>query len=113
MGRAWLCGLREADRREQLDLIRKAEGREWPRVKKGIEQALRDHADRGLCFSLGDWRPEIHAVAAPLPPSAEGDVLVFSCSGASFQMGREKLTQEIGPRLLNLVGNVRTAMTNP
>jgi DNA-binding IclR family transcriptional regulator len=113
MGRAWLCGLREADRREQLDLIRRAEGREWPRVRKGIEQALRDHAHRGLCFSLGDWRPEIHAVSAPLPPSEEGEVLVFSCSGASFQMGREKLEQEIGPRLLNLVGNVRTAMINP
>ncbi len=113
MGRAYLAGLREPERRDLLDQIRKAEGREWPRVKKGIDQALRDHADRGLCFSLGDWRPEIHAVAAPLPRPDDGEVLVFSCSGASFQMGRDKLLGEVGPRLLNLVGNVRTAMTNP
>ncbi len=39
-----------------------------------------------------------------------GDVLVFSCSGAPFQLGREKLEAEIGPRLLTLVGNVRSAL---
>lgn len=111
MGRAYLAGLPEAERRSLLDEIRKAEGREWPQVKKGIERALRDHAERGLCFSLGDWRPEIHAVAVPLCPADGSPPTVFSCSGAAFQMGREKLEQEIGPRLLNLVGNVRSAMT--
>jgi DNA-binding IclR family transcriptional regulator len=113
MGRAYLAGLPEPRRRDLLDQIRRAHGRDWPRLKKGIDQALRDHADTGLCFSLGDWRPEIHAAAAPLPPADDGEVTVFSCSGAAFQMGREKLMREIGPRLLNLVGNVRTAMTNP
>jgi DNA-binding IclR family transcriptional regulator len=111
MGRAYLCGLAGPERRGLLDQIRRAEGREWPRVRKGIDRALRDHAEGGLCYSLGDWRREIHAVAAPLPPAGDGEVLVFSCSGAAFQLGREKLTREIGPRLLNLVGNVRSAMT--
>jgi DNA-binding IclR family transcriptional regulator len=80
-------------------------------VKKGIDRALRDYQAHGLCFSLGDWRQEIHAVAAPLAPAGEGELLVFSASGAAFQVGREKLEQEIGPRLLNLAGNVRSAMT--
>jgi hypothetical protein len=37
--------------------------------------------------------------------------MVFSCSGASFQMGRDVIEADIGPRLINLVGNVRTAMS--
>jgi DNA-binding IclR family transcriptional regulator len=113
MGRAYLCGLREPERKALLDRIRRAEGPEWPRVRKGIEQARRDHEALGFCFSLGDWRKEIHAVAAPLVPADDSEVLVFSCSGASFQLGRERLEKEIGPRLLNLVGNVRSAMTYP
>ncbi len=110
MGRAWLCGAGEAERKALLEEVRRADPLEWPRVKRGLDQALRDHASRGLCFSLGDWRKEIHAVATSL--ALGGEVLVFSCSGAAFQMSREKLEGEIGPRLLNLVGNVRSAMTD-
>jgi DNA-binding IclR family transcriptional regulator len=111
MGRAWLCGAPEPERRALVDELRRSDPSDWPRVKKGLDQALRDHAAQGLCFSLGDWRKEIHAVAAPLALGDGGEVLVFSCSGAAFQMSRDKLEQEVGPRLLNLVGNVRSAMT--
>jgi DNA-binding IclR family transcriptional regulator len=110
MGRAYLCGLGGPERRELLDRIRRAEGQAWPQLKKGIERALRDYQDHGLCFSCGDWRKEIHAVAAPLVPSGDGELLVFSASGAAFQVGREKLEQEIGPRLKNLVDSVRSAL---
>lgn len=110
MGRAYLCGLGGPERRELLDQIRREEGARWPQVKKGIDRALRDYREHGLCFSLGDWRKEIHAVAAPLVPPGEGELLVFSASGAAFQVGREKLEREIGPRLKNLVDSVRSAL---
>ena len=112
MGRAYLCGLAEPDRRALLDELRRGEGAEWPRVKRGIEGALRDYSARGFCTSLGDWRKEIHAIAAPLVTD-DGEPIVFSCSGAAFQLPRERLEDEIGPRLLNLVGNVRSAMAYP
>jgi len=111
MGRAYLCALPEPERRALLDQLRRADPSAWPQVKKGVERALRDFQAHRLCFSLGDWRPEIHAVAAPLVSPDDGEVLVFSCSGAAFQLGRERLVEEIGPRLLNLVGNVRSAIT--
>ncbi len=112
MGRAYLCGLGDADRRRLLDELRRAEGAAWPAIRRGIDQALRDHAERGVCFSLGDWRREIHAIAAPVV-QPDGEVMVVSCSGAAFQLPREKLEGDIAPRLLNLVGNVRSALTNP
>lgn len=114
MGRAWLCGLPEAERRPVLAQLREEAGARWPEVKRGIDRALRDHARCGLCFSLGDWRPEIHAVAAPLVVAGAGDAepLVFSASGAAFQVGREKLEREVGPRLKNLVDSVRSALAH-
>jgi DNA-binding IclR family transcriptional regulator len=109
MGRAWLCGLADPARRELLELLRQDEGERWPQVKKGIDRALRDYREQGLCFSLGDWRKEVHAVAAPLVTD-DGEVLVFSASGAAFQVSREMLEQQVGPRLKNLVDNVRSAL---
>ena len=111
MGRAYLCGLAGPERAALLAQVRQEEGRRWAEVKRGIDRALRDHRRAGLCFSLGDWRPEVHAVAVPFVPDGEGEVLVFSASGAAFQVGRERLEQEIGPRLKNLVDNVRSALT--
>lgn len=110
MGRACLAALPERERKALLEEIRAGDPERWPEVRRGIEHAAREHAEKGFCLSLGDWRREVHAVAAPLALPERGDVIVFSCSGAPFQLGREKLEAEIGPRLLTLVGNVRSAL---
>lgn len=112
MGRAYLCGLPEPERRALLEQLREEAGARWPDAKRGIDRALRDYRRHGLCFSVGDWREEVHAVAAPLLPAGDGEVLVFSASGPAFQVGREKLEREIGPRLKNLVDNVRSALAH-
>lgn len=39
------------------------------------------------------------------------EIMVFSCSGASFQLPPEVIEVDIGSRLLNLVENVRTALS--
>ncbi len=112
MGRAYLAALPERERKAVLEEIRASEPERWPELRKGIEQALREHHDRGFCLSLGDWRREVHAVAAAVAPPDGSDVLVFSCSGAPFQLDRRKLEEDIGPRLLTLVGNVRSALAH-
>jgi DNA-binding IclR family transcriptional regulator len=95
MGRAYLCGVPAPGRRQLLEQLRQEAGKGWPEVKRGIDRAVNDHQRHGLCFSLG----------------GDGEVLVFSASGAAFQVGREKLERELGPRLRNLVDNVRSALT--
>jgi DNA-binding IclR family transcriptional regulator len=111
MGRAYLAGLEGPARQALLAQLRQEAGARWAGVKRGLDRALQDHARHGLCFSLGDWRAEVHAVAAPLVLPGDGEVLVFSASGAAFQVGRDALAREIGPRLRNLVDNVRSALT--
>src|SRR5512138_1493641 len=112
MGRAWLAAAPEKVRKAVLEELRAAEPARWAVLKKGIDQALREYAQRGFCTAEGDWRREVHAAAAPLVPPDDGEILVFSCSGAPFQFGREKLEADIGPRLLTLVGNVRSALAS-
>ena len=110
MGRAYLCALPEDEQAELMDQIRASDELSWPNIKEGIEKAIADYQEFGYCMSLGNWRTEVHAIAVPLVPD-DGDIMVFSCSGASFQLSKQMIESDIGPRLLNLVGNVRTALS--
>ncbi len=111
MGRACLVALPEQERLELMEEIRKQDEHNWPRIKDAIDQSLIDYRERGYCLSLGDWRKEVHAIAVPLLPEDGSEIIVFSCSGASFQLSPEAIETDVGPRLLNLVGNVKTALS--
>jgi DNA-binding IclR family transcriptional regulator len=52
----------------------------------------------------------VNGVSVPLAQADETEPVVFSCSGASFQLDIDLLNKEVGPRLLTLVGNVRSAL---
>ncbi len=110
MGRAYLCALDAEKRRVLLDELKAANRGEWPKLKKRIEEAFEEFEREGWCTGLGDWRREVHAIAVPLAPADGGDPMVFSCSGTAFHLTPEKLLQDVGPRLLTVVGNVRAAL---
>jgi DNA-binding IclR family transcriptional regulator len=107
MGRALLCALPGKERENLMEQIRVRNEAHWPRIKAGIDQALKDYEERGFCFSLGDWKKDVHAIAAPLIPSDGSRILVFSCAGAAFQLRQHMLEDDIGPRLLNLVSTIK------
>lgn len=110
MGRALLCALPDAERESLLGQIQLRNEADWPRIKSGIEQAMKDYTERGFCLSLGEWKRDVHAVAAPFIPSDGSRILVFSCVGAAFQLRRHMFEDDIGPRLLNLITNVRETL---
>ena len=110
MGRALLCALPEAERANIMEQIRIRNEADWPKIHAGIEQGLKDYAKLGFCLSLGEWKKDVHAVATPLVPADGSRILVFSCVGAAFQLRRHMLEEDIGPRLLNLVTNVKVAL---
>ena len=110
MGRALLCALPERDRINLMAQVELRSGPDWPRIRAGIEQSLKDYQERGFCFSLGDWKKDVHAVATALVPADGSRILVFNCAGAAFQLRRHMLEDDIGPRLLNLTTNVKEAL---
>jgi DNA-binding IclR family transcriptional regulator len=111
MGRAYLAAVTKEKREELMEKIRISDEDNWPRIKAGIDKAVIDFRDKGYCLSLGDWRPESHALAVPLVPEDDTSaIMVFSCSGAAFQLSADVFENDIGPRLLNLVANVKTVL---
>ncbi len=111
VGRAFLCGLPDGRRAELLNDLRTENAADWPRLRKGIERAMRDYVEHGYCSSLGEWRPEVHAIAVPLRRGEGFPPIVFSCSGPAFELTVEAVQRDVGPRLVALVGNVAHALT--
>lgn len=105
MGRAYLAGAPEAERNFLMDQIRLRDEQQWPRIKAGIEQGFRDYAERGFCISLGDWDKDIYGVGVPFS-SPNAGLMAFNCGGPAFMLTREKLEEDIGPRLVSLVQKV-------
>ncbi|PBZ28468.1 IclR family transcriptional regulator [Pseudomonas aeruginosa] len=108
IGRACLAAMPEDEREFILGHIRKRHPEDWPEVRKGLERAFRDYADYGFCLSLGEWQRDVNAVGVALHHESHG-LLAFSCGGPSFHLKREKLEDDIGPRLLHMVHNIEAA----
>ena len=75
-----------------------------------MEEARRDYEQHGFCLSIGDWRRDVNAVATPFDPRDGTKPVVVGCSGAAFQLSPDLLERDIGPRLLALVGNLRSTL---
>ena len=112
MGRAYICALPEEKRDELLEQIRLDDEKNWPTVKPGIDEAIKNYQEYGYCLGLGSWRKENNAVSVPLFLDDGNEIMIFSCGGPSFQFIESKIKDDIAPRLLNLVGNVKTVLDN-
>jgi DNA-binding IclR family transcriptional regulator len=110
LGRAYLCAIPEDERKVVIDEIRMRHPADWPLNRRRLEAAFRDYEQYGFCLALGDWRRDVNAVATPFDPRDGTKPVVVGCSGAAFQLAPDLLRREIGPRLLALVGNLRSSL---
>lgn len=107
-GRACLAAMPDNEREFILEHIRQRHLQDWPAIRKGLERAFRDYADYGYCMSIGEWQRDVNAIAVPLLHAQHG-LLTFNCGGPSFHLSREKLEDDIGPRLKHMVNNIAAA----
>lgn len=110
MGRAYIAALDDVARARLLDRARAHYGSDWPALRTGIEQALRDYAERGFAASIGDWQREIHAVGVAIVLPESRRIYGLNCGGASFLLSRERLEGEIGPRLVEAARHIEIAV---
>ena len=103
MGRAYLAALDPREREARLTLYRKDIPRpQWNDIRAGVERAVRDYERHGFCLSVGEWNKDVWAVGTPMVSREGGRILALNCSGPMFDITRQRIVQEIGPRLLTL-----------
>ena len=110
MGRALLAALPASERAHLMDFIAKREPDRWPQIRAGIERGLDDYATRGFTMSIGEWKSDVNAVGVPLIPADGSPIVAFNCGAPSFQLSRERLETDIGPRLVNLVRGIEVLL---
>jgi len=110
MGRALIAALPASEREWLLGHIARREGERWPQLRRGIERAIADYGARGFALSVGDWQRDVSAVGVPLIAPDGTGVFAFNCGAPAFQIPRERLETDIGPRLVNMVRNVEAAL---
>ena len=105
-GRANIAALVANGRPEILDELREHEGENWRVMRPGVEDAIESYIRRGYCTSLGEWRSDVNAVAAPLVPRDGSPILVFNCGGPAHSLTREWIENDVASRLVTLVQRV-------
>ena len=110
MGKAYLCALPQTERDFLMDHIRLDDEARWPTVKADIEQGFKQYQDHGFCLSSGLWDSKISAVGVPLIDADPAKTMSFTCGGPSFLLPRERLEDDLAPRLIALVRNMEVSL---
>jgi DNA-binding IclR family transcriptional regulator len=110
MGRALLAALPELEQRVMMERIARQEPDQWPSIRAGIEQALEEYRTHGFTLSVGEWTSDVNAVGVALIPPDGSQILAFNCGGPSCELSRERLMNDLGPRLVDLVRGVEAGL---
>lgn len=111
IGRALLAALPDSEREWLMQHMARREGDNWPKIRARIEQGVEEVRTRGFTVSIGEWQQDVTGVAVPVVPSDRSGVFAFNCGAPAFQITRERLETDIGPRLVNLARNVEAAVS--
>jgi DNA-binding IclR family transcriptional regulator len=106
IGRACMAAMPEGEREVLLNQLRDRNPGDWLEIRRGLDRAFRDYADYGYCLSIGEWERDVNSVGVPFTHPEHG-ILAFNCGGPSFVLPREKLEDDIGPRLKHMVSQMR------
>jgi DNA-binding IclR family transcriptional regulator len=110
IGRALIAVLPDHERDWLMQHLARREGAQWPKMRAGIERAVSDLSTRGFTLSIGEWHPDVSAVGVPIVPADRSGLFAFNCGAPAFQITRERLENDVGPRLVNMVRNVEAAL---
>jgi DNA-binding IclR family transcriptional regulator len=111
LGRAHLAALSEQKRAEFTSAYSKLVKKDdWAKISQAFEQARNDYQKYGFCVSLGDWNKEVGAVGVPMVSDDGARILAFSCIGPARDMTRQRITNDIGPKLIGLRDRVKAKL---
>ena len=73
------------------------------------ERDLRAFEKRGYCQSRGDWRKEVHAVAAPIRMPQREEPVALNCTTSAHRMVGNSLQLKVAPLLVEGVRAIEAA----
>lgn len=112
MGRAYYARAGAPERAAIDREIAARQPAEWPAIQEGLREAVAMQERLGFTASLGDWNPTVHAAGAALSLPG-GEVVALNCGAPAFMLGRERVLEEIGPRLAAVARRIEAMARGP
>lgn len=110
IGRAYLAAIGESERAEIMAQVRAHDEAAWPKVRAGIERAVKDHAKLGITCSFGDWQKDVNGIARAFHPGGGLPPMAISCGGPASSLPKDLLLNEIRPRLIELTQRLEATL---
>lgn len=110
IGRAYLAAAPASERNEVLERLRELDDASWQKVEAGVDAALDEYARTGCCSSMGEWNSQVNSIAAPFDPGGGLPRMAINVAGLAQAYPRDKVLDEFGPMLLELVGKVESRL---
>lgn len=99
MGRAILVAMQPEERAKVMAALAERYPEYAEADAEGLRKALEEYRAHGFVSSFGDWKKEIHGIAAPIYSVDRERIYAMNVGGPSFLVSPEWLRHEMGPRL--------------
>lgn len=113
IGRAYLAQADVSERSEIIERISELDPQTGDAIIQGLEQALKDHERHGCATSIGEWNPNVNAVAIGLQLGSRFPAMALNCGGPAFQLSPEFLLEEVAPKLRKMAQQLSEAVFLP
>jgi DNA-binding IclR family transcriptional regulator len=114
IGRAYLAVIDEPQRGEIMaqvqEQVQEQDEAAWPKVRSGIERAVKDHGKLGVTCSFGDWQKEVNGIARAFHPGGGLPPMAISCGGPASSLSKDFLLGEVRPRLIDLTARLEATL---
>lgn len=113
IGRALILASAPPERSAILNRLKVEDPHRFALDKPLWEADQKAFAERGYCYSRGDWRKEVHAVAVPIRQTPREEPMALNCTLSAYRLGKDTLEKRVAPRLLDAVRQIETACGLP
>jgi DNA-binding IclR family transcriptional regulator len=110
IGRALILAGAARERAAILNRLKVEDPERFAVDKPLWEAELKAFAQRGYCYSRGDWRKEVHAIAVPIRRTPREEPAALNCTSTSRRASQEALEKRVAPRLLDAVHQIENAL---
>lgn len=111
MGRACIAGMRPEQRERLYEHMRSYYKREWPELRRTLDDAVQQVQVRGYCIAAGTFNVATNSVAVPFVNGDGETIMAFNSQGHAQRQTQAVMARN-GKRLIELAQEVRRRLAD-
>jgi DNA-binding IclR family transcriptional regulator len=110
IGRSYLAVSTDIERADLLEQIKELDHVSWPALKQGVEKAIQQYGELGVCASFGEWQPDVNGIAVGFRPGNGLPPMAINCGAPAFKVSSEYLLNEVRPKLIEIARKIEEGL---